>query len=831
MSGELIVGPDAINATEQLNDIVGDKELFDILEDLADNDPRANIWDDSDVQRRLAELGVQTPESTRAEPADVDQVNEAQTYGRDNPYEVKPGENFSKVFEPGRKSGVHYHLMTGMVADPFYFKLNDKLYSVSQNGDGIPREVGVDDNDLGNDVPMPSLIDYGKSSTQDPNLQLAIDYAKLYGRYDPEDMDDINSLLYVMRSNPRVKADFEREVEWARSKNKGVAESQLDEIGDRTLSNYVGKAVSDVADRSKAVGQHVGFQKGAQFATKAFTGSDVLWQAMASVPPGRSDSKIDQRKAGIDKAITRMNKGSGGAGGGFGGVKPGQSPSLDNPIQNENAELAEMLKHAGVPVKESVLTDSTGNKMEHIKDTYKRDIKDFKQTGEMSKHLYHALHDYYFDDMPYGAKTGDDIDPHEWISDRFAEYIGTNENLISPMIMPVSEGSCNMTMEGSYCPEHGLAECGGMYEDGGAVGMPYSMGEDDSRRRGNSAVGTPPHGGWDGPTTWSHSYDDTGSTAARKPLAPLAPGNVSRPQVSKIDLTSPPDEVDVAKNRGPSSMEEGVYDPDYRGGYNNEFDELEDLLSRSGMSQDDLMRQRFLASKHGLNTPADMAKLPALKKDAETGYVARKAALDADLEKRNQQYMQDKLTDLEYQQDPVAFVKRRTQQLSPTAPTKPTAPTLPTDVAAEPGTDYSTGRAKLGSSPSVKLPNAGFSVDQFSSEPSAKVPAAEPGVDYSLPRAKLGSSPSAKFPNFRPEPAAEVPASSDQTDTRNQKSSMFQQLAQLRNRTRGTMAETSNDDPINSNSAMTGSYYEGKETDIQEGDALLARIKSLALLR
>ena len=39
------------------------------------------------------------------------------------------------------------------------------------------------------------------------------------------------------------------------------------------------------------------------------------------------------------------------------------------------------------------------------------------------------------------------------------------------------------------------------------------------------------------------------------------------------------------------------------------------------------------------------------------------------------------------------------------------------------------------------------------------------------------------------------------------------------------------DDPINSNSAMTGSYYEGKETDIQEGDALLARIKSLALLR
>jgi len=244
-----------------------------------------------------------------------------------------------------------------------------------------------------------------------------------------------------------------------------------------------------------------------------------------------------------------------------------------------------------------------------------------------------------------------------------------------------------------------------------------------------------------------------------------------------------------------------VYDPDYRGGHNNEFDELEDLLSRSGMSQDDLMRQRFLASKHGLNTPADMAKLPALKKDAEAGYIARKGALDADLEKRNQQYLQDKLTDLEYQQDPVAFVKRRTQQLSPTAPTAPTAPTEPTEPTAP------------------TAPNAPADV------------AAQPGTDYSLPRAKLGSSPSTKLPNFRPEPAAEVPAPSDQTDTRNQKSSIFQQLAQLRNRTRGTMAETSTDDPINSNSAMTGAYYEGKETPTQEGDALLARIKSLALLR
>jgi hypothetical protein len=141
----------------------------------------------------------------------------------------------------------------------------------------------------------------------------------------------------------------------------------------------------------------------------------------------------------------------------------------------ESADLDRMLKHAGVPVNEGVLTDSTGSTLEHIKDTFKRDVKDFMQTGEMSRHLEQVLYDYYYDDMPYGAKTGEDIDTSEWISDRFAEDLGMNENLITPIIMPVNEGSCNMTMEGEYCPEHGLMECGSSM--GGAVGMPYSMGE------------------------------------------------------------------------------------------------------------------------------------------------------------------------------------------------------------------------------------------------------------------------------------------------------------------------------------------------------------------
>jgi len=71
MSKELIVGPDATNATQQLYDVIGDDQLFDILQDLADRDPRANVWDDTDVQSRLAELGIQmntTPQADEQPP-------------------------------------------------------------------------------------------------------------------------------------------------------------------------------------------------------------------------------------------------------------------------------------------------------------------------------------------------------------------------------------------------------------------------------------------------------------------------------------------------------------------------------------------------------------------------------------------------------------------------------------------------------------------------------------------------------------------------------------------------------------------------------------------
>jgi hypothetical protein len=129
---------------------------------------------------------------------------------------------------------------------------------------------------------------------------------------------------------------------------------------------------------------------------------------------------------------------------------------------------------AGLPVAESRLMDSAGETLEHILNRFKHEVKNFEANGDLDDDLYHALYDYYSDngEMPYGTMKARTGDPYNWISDRLADELGVNENLIAPMAMPVAtEGAgCNMTMEGEYCPEHGLMECG-MAEMSTVAGM------------------------------------------------------------------------------------------------------------------------------------------------------------------------------------------------------------------------------------------------------------------------------------------------------------------------------------------------------------------------
>jgi hypothetical protein len=100
MASDLIVGPDATNATEQLYDLVGDDVLFDILGDLAErSDGRANVWDDTDVQQRLGELGIQMPGQSESNPE-----------GDDEDYYALPSEN-------GERDDAHQQMNEGVLND------------------------------------------------------------------------------------------------------------------------------------------------------------------------------------------------------------------------------------------------------------------------------------------------------------------------------------------------------------------------------------------------------------------------------------------------------------------------------------------------------------------------------------------------------------------------------------------------------------------------------------------------------------------------------------------------------------------------------------------
>jgi hypothetical protein len=322
MTGELIVGPDATNATEQLYDLVGDDILFDRLHALADQDPRANAWNDTEVMQRLAELGIEMPQpSAPGNPAEP-QTGATAPVAAEVPPNPVPQQPVAEGSDDLRSA------VLSVLQD---------IYNGAQAGEEMIDTVADELGDYFQDV----------KRSKDTTLRQVYQFMRQEGG-DAED-------------NPEMMAQ--------------VAKQAIDMLSQQ-----------DVAEGDNLA-----------------TFEDI------------------------------------------------------NSLRNL----------AGLPVVEGVLTDSTGSTLDHICNRFGKEVRDFETSGEMSDDLFHALYDYYFDDMPYGTKKARDGDPYEYVADRFAQDRGLEENLISPMAMPVTtEGAgCNMTTEGEYCPEHGLMECGGMYEN------------------------------------------------------------------------------------------------------------------------------------------------------------------------------------------------------------------------------------------------------------------------------------------------------------------------------------------------------------------------------
>lgn len=140
------------------------------------------------------------------------------------------------------------------------------------------------------------------------------------------------------------------------------------------------------------------------------------------------------------------------------------------------------------PMMEAIL-DESGETLDHILSRFKNEVKRFEAGEDLDNDLYYALFDYYSDagEIPYGIAKARDGDPVEWITDKLDQELGTGNYAprlpeADNMATFVEGNGCNMTMEGEYCPEHGLMECGAMESMGGTVagGVATVMDEQDA---------------------------------------------------------------------------------------------------------------------------------------------------------------------------------------------------------------------------------------------------------------------------------------------------------------------------------------------------------------
>ena len=67
--------------------------------------------------------------------------------------------------------------------------------------------------------------------------------------------------------------------------------------------------------------------------------------------------------------------------------------------------------------------------LEKVLRHYGKEVKDFMAGKDLADDLYHALYDYYWDEMPYGTKKARTGDPFEWIVERLDQELTRYEDL------------------------------------------------------------------------------------------------------------------------------------------------------------------------------------------------------------------------------------------------------------------------------------------------------------------------------------------------------------------------------------------------------------------
>jgi hypothetical protein len=453
MSRELIVGPDATNATEQLYDLVGDDILFDRLSELAERDPRANVFDDTEVMDRLRELGIEMPEPAEpGNPAEPQTAPVAPVAAAPAAPAVPP----TPVAEELDPEHVEYLKRQADISRSTGLAVGDRVtlkdrpgfegeivhdwgggdFSISGSGGGMSQSK----NHRANARLIQKIQGVAEESSENKYSNLSSRGVNRGINRAGDDFDRMMDLDQV--GSPHYKTQHQQDTK-QRLKTKPMAgpkghlpEQDMAESAElNTMLKYAGIPVAEsrVLDEAGETIDHIlnrfkhevkQFEQGNDLDSDLYEALFDYYSDAGEIPYGIAKARTGDPFSWVSDKLAKhlgVNEGwkgaiAGGlAGGALGSVVPGLGTLAGSALG----------AYAG-----------------------------------------HKLGDQGFKDPDAAYKQAQKLKLKQTPQPPVAEAdpISTFE-VMSGFDAPVAEGSCNMTREGAYCPEHGLTKCeGSMYE-------------------------------------------------------------------------------------------------------------------------------------------------------------------------------------------------------------------------------------------------------------------------------------------------------------------------------------------------------------------------------
>jgi len=462
LASELQVGPDATNATEQLYDIFGDDQLFDQLEALAQEDANADAR--PVIIDRLKEIGIEIPgmeptEEPAAEmPTDDDAVDIDQQQGVAEGYQLDEGavETITALVKKIPGIGKYYQM-----AQQYKSQLIDIL-KTSKSGQEVKQK-------------MEQLVSQSSTPVAEAGVLKQLGGLAAGG----------GSILTTVWMNAMGLID-------------GVlARAAAGEVGGAAAAGaylgliptmmmvmavmllFKGSSEQSAAKAQKFQAQRSGVAEGTEELEEAL--NKILKLAQVPVAEARI---IDESGETLDHILDRFK---------YEVQQFEQGGDLDDNLYDalfdyyaNSGEMpyGTMKARTGDPYEwiTQKLDQELGlNEADNIA-TFEGDTEDaiaafLNRGGEIQRGKYHKPRKSEKTD--YGSKhigtLGGAGKPGK-MSGTAANVGGTGKPVVT-----AEESSCNHTMEGEYCPEHGLMECGSYMESmGGTVAGAVAPVMDDS---------------------------------------------------------------------------------------------------------------------------------------------------------------------------------------------------------------------------------------------------------------------------------------------------------------------------------------------------------------